>query len=104
MRNVVVRLPQRSSAQRAQRWYHNAAPKKRVANAAPSVVVLFPGSPRRWRHSDDAPARPNAVAALAELEQENAELRRHVVNLALEIQELKAGPVKRHRSNSMPFS
>jgi hypothetical protein len=103
MRNVVVRLLRPGSAQRAQHWHGNASPKQRMANAASSVVVLFPERSRAPRgHVCDAPANPETVKTLAELEQENAELRRHVVDLALKIQELKADPADRHKSISVP--
>jgi hypothetical protein len=100
MRNVVVRLPQRGNAQRAQHWYLNAAPKTRMANAASSVVVLFPEHSRNLGRHGSA-VKPETVL-LAELEQENEELRRRVVDLALGIQELKAGVADRDKSSSTP--
>jgi hypothetical protein len=50
----------------------------------------------------DALDKPETVKILAELERENAELRRRVVDLALEVQELKAAPVNRHELGTMP--
>ena len=103
MRNEVVRLPRRGSAQGPRHWYGNASSKRRITNAASSVVVLFPGpSPILQGRVRDTPADPEAVKMLAALEQENAELRRHVVDLALEIQELRAGPTDRHKLDSTP--
>jgi hypothetical protein len=102
MRNEVVRLLPHGNAQRAQHWNSNASLRWRVRSAASSVVVLFPGRSRILRRRlGDAAARPETATMLAELEQENAELRRHVVDLALEIQELKAAPANRHKLGSM---
>jgi hypothetical protein len=83
MRNEVVRLAKRAGSRRAERWHSRALPNRPLANRAASVVLLFP---ERMRI---AQAQPDAVKLVACLELENAELRRQVVELALQIQDLK---------------
>jgi len=83
MRNEVVRLEKHTNAERAAHW-HSRAPRNRLAaNRAASVVVLFP------ERSHGAQAGSDVAKLAAFLELENAELRRQVVELALQIQELK---------------
>lgn len=89
MRNEVVRLRKRASTQRGQLWHGTAAPGP-VDNVASSVVVLFPERSRIARgNRPSASTSAEAARRLARMEQENAELRRRVVDLALQVQALK---------------
>jgi hypothetical protein len=83
MRNEVVRLRQRAGSQQAKRWHSRALSSRPFANRAASVVLLFP------ERSRIAAAEPDALQLVACLELENAELHRQVVELALQIQDLK---------------
>ena len=89
MLNKVVRLRQRGNAQREELW-RSPTPKRLVSNFSSSVVVLFPErSKAAQERSRNLPAPPESLKFLTQLEQENAELRRYVVELALQIQDLK---------------
>lgn len=89
MRNEVVRLRKRASTQQAELWHGTAAPRP-VDHVASSVVVLFPERPRIARGNRlRALTSAEAARRLARMEQENAELRRRVVDLALQVQSLK---------------
>lgn len=85
MRNEVVRLiiRQRAGSQQAERWHSRALLDRPFANAAASVALLFP------ERISSAPTESDTLKLVACLELENAELRRQVVELALQIQDLK---------------
>jgi len=83
MRNEVVRLRQRLGSERAESWHGRALSNRSFAGRTASVVLLFP---ERMRVASATPALLKLVASL---ELENAELRRQVVELALQIQDLK---------------
>lgn len=89
MRNEVVRLRKRASTQQGQLWHGSAAPRP-VDNVTSSVVVLFPERPRiAPGNRRSASTSAEAARRLARMEQENVELRRRVVDLALQVQALK---------------
>jgi hypothetical protein len=82
MRNEIVHLGERTGSRRAERWHGRAPANGPLANGAASVVSLFPERARSAREQPDS-------ELVGCLELENAELRREVVELALQIQELK---------------
>jgi len=83
MRDEVVRLKKRANAQRGAQWDSRALPARLAANRAASVVVPFP------QRSHLGQVELDVAKLLASLELENTQLRRQVVELALQIQELK---------------
>jgi hypothetical protein len=83
MRNEIVRLEKRESAPRAAQWEGCALPNRPAAVRATSVIVPFP------EHSRVARAESDVAKLVASLELENTELRGQVVELALQILELK---------------
>jgi hypothetical protein len=83
MRNEVVRLRRRAGPQDAGPWHARAMSNRPPADRGASVVMLFP------ERSVIAQVQPDAVKLFRCLELENAELRCQVVELALQIQELK---------------
>jgi hypothetical protein len=98
--NEVRRSRQRSNTRREKLWRINATPKPVIPNLASSVVVLFPegSSATRERSSRSVPARPHTLRSLARMEEENAALRSRVVELALQIQDLKERADSRSRA------
>jgi len=83
MRNEVVRLRKRIGPQRAEPWHGRATANRPFGNRGATVIVLFPERLRAGQ------TRPDALSLVASLELENVELRRQVVELALQIQDLK---------------
>jgi hypothetical protein len=83
MRSEVVRLRKRIGPQRAEPWHGRALANRPFGNRSAAVIVLFP---ERLRATQ---ARADAPHLVTSLELENLELRRQVVELALQIQELK---------------
>jgi hypothetical protein len=100
MPTEVRRSRQRSNARLEKLWRINAMPKPVIPNLASSVVVLFPegSSTTRERSSRSVPARPHTLSSLARMEEENAALRSRVVELALQIQDLKERADSRSRA------
>jgi hypothetical protein len=81
MRNDVIRLQgHRGRPELSRRPY---VPVRASAGPQASIITFFPG---RLRH---APIKTGATKLVAWLELENTELRRQVVELALQIQALK---------------
>jgi hypothetical protein len=83
MRNEVVRLRKRVGPQRAEPWHGRAVANRPFGNRSAAVIVLFPERSRVGQ------ARPDVLNLVASLELENVKLRRQVVELALQIQDLK---------------
>jgi hypothetical protein len=89
MRNEVVRLRQRLGSERAERWHGRALSNRSLGGRAASVVLLFPERMLFAERMRVASVKPDVLKLVASLELENAQLRRQVVELALQIQDLK---------------